>query len=205
MKKCNLLYVFGFILVCGFIAFSLVGCLSFEFEIPLFDDGTSQTSNPGPDYNRDFVEMVFVESGKNRSGSVSSGFYIGKYEITQWEFAEIMGFNPSYFQKGAFYPVESVTWYDAIMFCNKLSEKQGYEPVYVILNIKYEGNHIVSATVSENQLANGYRLPTQEEWKFASAGGVKQKTSNTVVVIEFKRLHCIMIILDFTQWKQVLN
>lgn len=78
-----------------------------------------------------------------------SDFYIGKYEVTQKEYQEIMGENPSNF-KGDNLPVESVTWYKALEFCNRLSERNGLTPVYTI-----DGEN-----VSWNKSSNGYRLPT---------------------------------------------
>ena len=56
-------------------------------------------------------------------------FYIGRFLVTQDLYEEVMGTNPSHF-KGARHPVERVSWYDAFYFCNKLSEKFGYTPVY---------------------------------------------------------------------------
>ena len=56
-----------------------------------------------------------------------SSFYMGKYEVTQKEYQEVMGTNPSNF-KGDNLPVENVSWYDAIEYCNKRSQKEGLTP-----------------------------------------------------------------------------
>lgn len=58
-------------------------------------------------------------------------FYMGKYQVTQGEWEEVMGGNPSRF-KGKNHPVEQVSWYDAVAFCNALSQKAGYGGCYRI-------------------------------------------------------------------------
>ena len=97
--------------------------------------------------------------GPQRQVTLSS-FYIGRYEITQAEYQEIMGANPSSF-KGQDLPVETVSWFDAIDYCNRRSEKEGLIPVYTI-----SGN-----SVRWNENANGYRLPSEAEWEFACRAG----------------------------------
>ena len=76
-------------------------------------------------------DMVFVEGGAfkrskssftNKNETLDS-FYIGKYEVTQKEWMEIMGENPSGF-KGDDLPVEMVSWYDAVEYCNQKSIKE---------------------------------------------------------------------------------
>ena len=56
-----------------------------------------------------------------------SPFYVDPYEVTQKDYEEVMGTNPSHFS-GANRPVENVTWYDAIRYCNALSERHGLTP-----------------------------------------------------------------------------
>ena len=104
-------------------------------------------------------ELQRNEDEKQHSVTVSD-FYIGKNEVTQKEYQEVTRENPSYF-KGEDLPVENVTWYDAINYCNLLSEKQGLEPVY----------EINGENVTWNKEKNGYRLPTEAEWEYAGRAG----------------------------------
>lgn len=95
-------------------------------------------------------------------------YSVMKTEVTQKFYEIIMDTNPSYF-KGENNPVESVTWYEAIEFCNALSKKLGYEPVYTI-----DGS-----SVTWNKNANGFRLPTHEEWVHAAKGGQNYRYSGS--------------------------
>jgi len=89
-----------------------------------------------------------------------SSFYMGKHEVTQGEYEAVMGTNPSYF-KGDNLPVENVSWYDAVEYCNALSRKEGRSPAY----------RVKGTEVTWNRGANGYRLPTEAEWEYACRAG----------------------------------
>jgi formylglycine-generating enzyme required for sulfatase activity len=124
----------------------------------------------------------FINTRSNYYGTSIkiSDFYVSKYEVTQKEWTEVMGSNPSQF-KGNNLPVETVSWYDCLEYCNKRGIKEGLRPYYKIDRNKQDPdntNHFDSIkwTVTVDAKGNGYRLLTEAEWEYTAGGGQMSKS-----------------------------
>jgi formylglycine-generating enzyme required for sulfatase activity len=123
---------------------------SIGMKLVLIPKGTFQMGSPIEDEGADDDEQ-------QHQVTISKDYYLGVTEVTQGQYEKVMGTNPSYFQKrvirksdSSLYPVEQVSWEDAVEFCQKLSELP-----------------------EERKACRAYRLPTEAEWEYAGRAGRK--------------------------------
>jgi formylglycine-generating enzyme required for sulfatase activity len=167
------------------------------------------TWNPGAQSTRTIsgvsVPFRYVPAGSFQRDAtaenvsiITNGYWMGETEVTQELFKAVMGDNPSDCTSNPEdpgedgwkkLPVETVYWYHAIAFCNKLSLADGKEPVYAVSGVSDWAALLYGAIPTTDDAdwnaaamdtgKNGYRLPTEMEWMWAAMGADTTSQPNT--------------------------
>ncbi len=113
---------------------------------------------------------------------ITNDFYVDKFKVTQAMYQKVMGVNPSYFSSTGSardrvrgmdttnFPVENVSWFDAIAFCINLNALENRQPYYELTDVERSGETITGATVKILG-GDGYRLLTEAEWEYVARAG----------------------------------
>ena len=142
--------------------------IPYEILSKLIDKHRVMKFIPGGIYNQGTPTYVWYYNARPRHQVKLDPFEMSVFPVTQALYFSVTNKNPSFFT-GVCRPVENVTWYDAIRFCNRLSRIDSLNPVYRIGAYKEDAFGREITPVTEYHTHNGYRLPSEAEWECAAS------------------------------------
>ena len=178
---------------------------SFSEEVPMFFRVSTITNIPP-------TNMVLIPSGTFAMGDpfdegssaerpvhdvYIDAFWMGRHEVTheewqpvyEWATNNAYDFTYSGSTKGTYHPVHTITWYDAVKWCNAKSEMENRTPCYYTVNMAtvYRSGQVNISIDRVLWQGDGYRLPTEAEWEHAARGGKSGKRFSWGNTISFSQ------------------
>ena len=144
-----------------------------KMELSVVRGGTFAMGSPADEPERN-------DNEDQHTVELTRPYYLGDSEVTQEAFEKVMAHNPSTKRGDPRLPVEAVTWFDAVSFCNRLSEMEGLERVYDLAATSTEELHVTAATVSRRFPSTG----RGERWKIY----IRRDEPSRLVSVTFSRI-----------------